>query len=186
MEDPYYYRAGNRSDMDSTVNSGFLDNQDKYRELKTESFLGYLNKGKTEGPIPSLPDLPNPIPQTAETLNGRALYMKEASETLHQSLDPPSRLHHSPPEPHPQGYLGAQSTSDESHRHSPSASPLIPSTFTPLIINPPTATPRFSHYTLASGPEDLSDSDAFRYSGLSFGEQPLKHRVSNRLPICPT
>ncbi|EFP85703.2 uncharacterized protein PGTG_11032 [Puccinia graminis f. sp. tritici CRL 75-36-700-3] len=181
MQNPLY-KTGHRSGLDSTVNSEFDDNVDKYRELRTESFLGYLNRGNPEGlnsPVPSLPDLPDPIPRTEN--HPVLAYKVETSEALNQPISTHNTSQYSPQTS--RNVFQTNLLSDEYRRLSP-ATPFADTptqdtrALTPLIIDPPTAISRHSHYTVGSGLGDPSDCDAYRYSGMSFGDQPLKSRVN--------
>jgi hypothetical protein len=179
----HQYKSGHPSVLDSTVNSEFNDNYDKYREIKTESFLGYLNGGKAydlSSSVPSLPELPQEISHLGQSQNESA-YMRETSESrINQPINTPSVAYHSPHNPASEFPTNALSND---YRRVPPATPFTPTqdtgALTPLIINPPTSLSRHSHLTIGSGPGDASDSDDYRFSGLSFGEQPLRSRVSS-------
>ncbi|KAH9464928.1 hypothetical protein MJO29_001403 [Puccinia striiformis f. sp. tritici] len=182
MQNPYY-KSGHRSGLDSTVNSEFDDNLDKYRELKTESFLGYLNRGNPEGsgsPVPSLPGLSERILHPEANYSATAYYTRETSEALNQPISTPNPSHYHPQ--HSANGFHRDPLSDEYRRASP-ATPFADTptrdtrALTPLIIDPPTAISRHSHYTVGSGLGDSSETEGLRYSGMSFGDQPLRSRL---------
>ncbi|WAQ85468.1 hypothetical protein PtA15_6A96 [Puccinia triticina] len=185
MQNPQH-KSGHRSELDSTVNSEFDDNADKYRELRTESFLGYLNRGNPDGlnsPVPSLPELPDPIPRT-DNHSVSAYTVQETSEVLNQPISRPNFSHYSPQ--NPDNVFQTDRIDDEYRRASP-ATPFSETptrdtrALTPLIINPPTAISRYSHHTVGSGLADPYDCEGYRYSGMSFGDKPLKSRVNRTL-----
>ncbi|POW01633.1 hypothetical protein PSHT_12446 [Puccinia striiformis] len=186
MQNPYY-KSGHRSGLDSTVNSEFDDNLDKYRELKTESFLGYLNRGNPEGsgsPVPSLPGLSERILHPEANYSATAYYTRETSEALNQPISTPNPSHYHPQ--HSANGFHRDPLSDEYRRASP-ATPFADTptrdtrALTPLIIDPPTAISRHSHYTVGSGLGDSSETEGLRYSGMSFGDQPLRSRVNRNV-----